>query len=106
MVPADDIPVLFEVSCFNNGIQIGGYPWHYIFTPNNKRHQGTHHICSLKDGSLVTDITVWLDLLFWGSQKSFQNFNCDISMLIEVGLFFWAESPSRCLWQPTAFACQ
>ncbi|XP_061091745.1 DDB1- and CUL4-associated factor 17 isoform X2 [Conger conger] len=50
---SDDIPVLFEVSCFNNGIQIGGYPWHYIFTPNNKRHQGTHHICSLQDGSLA-----------------------------------------------------
>ncbi|KAG7464008.1 hypothetical protein MATL_G00182730 [Megalops atlanticus] len=46
-------PVLFEVSCFNNGIQIGGHPWHYIFTPNNKKHQGTHHICSLWDGSLA-----------------------------------------------------
>ncbi|XP_035266907.1 DDB1- and CUL4-associated factor 17 isoform X1 [Anguilla anguilla] len=50
---SDDIPVLFEMSCFNNGIQIGGHPWHYIFTPNNKRHQGTHHICSLQDGSLA-----------------------------------------------------
>ncbi|KAJ8351990.1 hypothetical protein SKAU_G00234660 [Synaphobranchus kaupii] len=50
---SDDIPVLFEVSCFNNGIQIGGNPWHYIFTPNNKWHQGTHHVCSLQDGSLA-----------------------------------------------------
>ncbi|KAJ8255414.1 hypothetical protein GJAV_G00204610 [Gymnothorax javanicus] len=49
----DDLPVLFEVSCFSNGIQIGGHPWHYIFTPNDKRHQGTHHVCSLQDGSLA-----------------------------------------------------
>ncbi|KAJ8416852.1 hypothetical protein AAFF_G00327300 [Aldrovandia affinis] len=50
---SDCLPVLFEVSCFSNGIQIGGHPWHYIFTPNNKKHQGTHHICSLQDGSLA-----------------------------------------------------
>lgn len=42
-------PVLFEVLCFDNGIQIGGHPWHYIYTSR----QGTHHICSLKDKALV-----------------------------------------------------
>ncbi|KAG9329828.1 hypothetical protein JZ751_028937 [Albula glossodonta] len=45
--------VLFEVSSFNNGVQIGGHPWHFIFTPNNKKQQGTHHICSLQDGALA-----------------------------------------------------
>ncbi|XP_067115258.1 DDB1- and CUL4-associated factor 17 [Osmerus mordax] len=42
-------PVLFEVPCFDNGIQIGGHPWHYIYTSR----QGAHHICSLKDKALV-----------------------------------------------------
>ncbi|XP_035378828.1 DDB1- and CUL4-associated factor 17 isoform X1 [Electrophorus electricus] len=46
-------PVLFEVSYFDNGIQIGGHPWHYIHTPNHKRHRGTHHICSIRDGTLA-----------------------------------------------------
>ncbi|XP_034041894.1 DDB1- and CUL4-associated factor 17 isoform X1 [Thalassophryne amazonica] len=48
-------PVLFEVSCADNGVQIGGYPWHYIFTPPHKNHKGTHHICSLKDGITATN---------------------------------------------------
>uniref|UniRef100_A0A3Q4AER7 DDB1 and CUL4 associated factor 17 n=1 Tax=Mola mola TaxID=94237 RepID=A0A3Q4AER7_MOLML len=48
-------PVLFEVSCCNNSVQIGGYPWHYIYTPLHKNHKGTHHICSLKDSTLATN---------------------------------------------------
>lgn len=44
----EPIPVLFEVSCSNNGIQIG-YPWHFIHTPPHKKHHGTYHICALKD---------------------------------------------------------
>uniref|UniRef100_A0A4W4GKM9 DDB1- and CUL4-associated factor 17 n=1 Tax=Electrophorus electricus TaxID=8005 RepID=A0A4W4GKM9_ELEEL len=52
-------PVLFEVSYFDNGIQIGGHPWHYIHTPNHKRHRGTHHICSIRDGTLLySQVTV------------------------------------------------
>uniref|UniRef100_A0A8C1TAK3 Ddb1 and cul4 associated factor 17 n=1 Tax=Cyprinus carpio TaxID=7962 RepID=A0A8C1TAK3_CYPCA len=46
-------PVLFEMSYFENGVQIGGHPWHYIYTPNHKRHRGTHHICSITDGALA-----------------------------------------------------
>ncbi|XP_057708323.1 DDB1- and CUL4-associated factor 17 [Corythoichthys intestinalis] len=46
-------PVLFEVSCSNNGVQIGGFPWHYISTPLQKCHQGTHHISSLKDKTMA-----------------------------------------------------
>ncbi|KAL0963832.1 hypothetical protein UPYG_G00314190 [Umbra pygmaea] len=46
-------PVLFEVSCFDNAVQIGGHPWHYIFTPPHKKHQGSFHICSLKDKTLA-----------------------------------------------------
>ncbi|XP_068186170.1 DDB1- and CUL4-associated factor 17 isoform X2 [Antennarius striatus] len=51
-----DCPVvLFEVSCSNNSIRIGGYPWHYIYTPPHKNHKGTHHICSLKDSTTATN---------------------------------------------------
>ncbi|KAF5905859.1 DDB1- and CUL4-associated factor 17, partial [Clarias magur] len=46
-------PALFEMSYLDNGIQIGGHPWHYIYTPNHKRHRGTHHICSISDGALA-----------------------------------------------------
>uniref|UniRef100_A0A8B9RNQ8 DDB1 and CUL4 associated factor 17 n=1 Tax=Astyanax mexicanus TaxID=7994 RepID=A0A8B9RNQ8_ASTMX len=46
-------PVLFEMSYLDNGIQIGGHPWHYIYTPNHKKHKGTHHICSIRDGTLA-----------------------------------------------------
>ncbi|XP_061736031.1 DDB1- and CUL4-associated factor 17 isoform X2 [Nerophis ophidion] len=47
-------PVLFEVPCSNTGLQIGGFPWHYIHTPPQKRHHGTHHICSLRDRTMPT----------------------------------------------------
>ncbi|XP_077072828.1 DDB1- and CUL4-associated factor 17 isoform X2 [Siphateles boraxobius] len=46
-------PVLFEMSYLEDGVQIGGHPWHYIYTPNHKRHRGTHHICSITDGELA-----------------------------------------------------
>ncbi|XP_057192911.1 DDB1- and CUL4-associated factor 17 [Triplophysa rosa] len=46
-------PVLFEMSYLESGVQIGGHPWHYIYTPNHKRHTGTHHICSITDGTLA-----------------------------------------------------
>ncbi|XP_056914754.1 DDB1- and CUL4-associated factor 17 [Takifugu flavidus] len=46
-------PLLFEVLCSNNSVQIGGYPWHFIYTPPQKNHRGTHHVCSLKDCSLA-----------------------------------------------------
>ncbi|CAL9690257.1 unnamed protein product [Knipowitschia caucasica] len=50
----DSLPVLFEVSCSDSGIQIG-HPWHFIHTPPHKKHSGTHHICSLKDSNLATN---------------------------------------------------
>lgn len=46
-------PVLFEVLCSNNSVQIGGYPWHFIYTPPQKNQKETHHVCSLKDCTLV-----------------------------------------------------
>ncbi len=54
-------PVLFEMSYFENGVQIGGNPWHYIYTPNHKRHIGTHHICSFTDGALVNTLRYSLE---------------------------------------------
>ncbi|XP_009553960.2 DDB1- and CUL4-associated factor 17 [Cuculus canorus] len=49
----DTPPLLFEASTLENAFQIGGYPWHYIITPNKKKHKGVFHICSLKDNALA-----------------------------------------------------
>ncbi|XP_038607284.1 DDB1- and CUL4-associated factor 17 isoform X1 [Tachyglossus aculeatus] len=49
----DTPSLLFEVSSLENAFQIGGYPWHYIITPNKKKQKGVFHICSLKDHSLA-----------------------------------------------------
>ncbi|MBN3326440.1 DCA17 factor, partial [Atractosteus spatula] len=49
----DSPTLMFEVSCLESGFQIGGHPWHYIYTPRSKKHKGTYHICSLKDGQLA-----------------------------------------------------
>lgn len=57
---AEAPPVLFEVT-YHEGIQIGGNPFHFIYTPSHKKHRGTHHICSLKDSTLVWTIDhCWL----------------------------------------------
>ncbi|CAJ1079373.1 DDB1- and CUL4-associated factor 17 [Xyrichtys novacula] len=75
----DTPQVLFEVSCSSNGIQIGGYPWHYIYTPPHKNHKGTHHICSLKDGTMATN--------------GIQNMNC--CSLESDGIFFHPDDSGR-----------
>ncbi|XP_056390351.1 DDB1- and CUL4-associated factor 17 isoform X2 [Hyla sarda] len=46
-------PILFEVPCLENAFQVGGYPWHYIVTPNKKKEKGTYHILSMDDHSLA-----------------------------------------------------
>ncbi|XP_041117821.1 DDB1- and CUL4-associated factor 17 isoform X2 [Polyodon spathula] len=46
-------PLLFEVSCLENAFQIGGFPYHYIITPNQRRQKGSYHVCSLKDNTLA-----------------------------------------------------
>lgn len=48
-------PVLFKVSSAENSVQIGGNPWHYIYTPPRKKDEGTYHICSLEDGTMATN---------------------------------------------------
>ncbi|XP_041857816.1 DDB1- and CUL4-associated factor 17 [Melanotaenia boesemani] len=75
----DCLPVLFEVSCSNNGVQIGGYPWHYIYTPPHKHDRGTHHICSLKDSTMATN--------------GIQNMNC--CSLESDGIFFHPDDSGR-----------
>ncbi|XP_078117990.1 DDB1- and CUL4-associated factor 17 isoform X2 [Sander vitreus] len=72
-------PVLFEVSCTDNSVQIGGYPWHYIYTPPHKNHKGTHHICSLKDSTMATN--------------GIQNMNC--YSLESDGIFFHPDDSGR-----------
>ncbi|XP_072197813.1 DDB1- and CUL4-associated factor 17 isoform X2 [Excalfactoria chinensis] len=49
----DTPPLLFEASSLENAFQIGGFPWHYIITPNKKKHRGVFYICSLKDNALA-----------------------------------------------------
>ncbi|XP_028991618.1 DDB1- and CUL4-associated factor 17 [Betta splendens] len=48
-------PVLFELSCLDSGLQIGGNPWHYIYTPPHKRHNGTYYICSLNGNTMAVN---------------------------------------------------
>uniref|UniRef100_A0A665W312 DDB1 and CUL4 associated factor 17 n=1 Tax=Echeneis naucrates TaxID=173247 RepID=A0A665W312_ECHNA len=72
-------PVLFEVSCSSNGVQIGGYPWHYIYTPPHRDHKGTHHICSLKDKTMAIN--------------GVQNMNC--CSLESDGIFFHPDDSGR-----------
>ncbi|XP_034991317.2 DDB1- and CUL4-associated factor 17 isoform X2 [Zootoca vivipara] len=49
----DTPDLLFEVSSLENTFEIGGYPWHYIITPNKKKQKGIFHVCSLKDHTLA-----------------------------------------------------
>ncbi|XP_053121654.1 DDB1- and CUL4-associated factor 17 isoform X2 [Hemicordylus capensis] len=49
----DTPDLLFEVSSLENTFQIGGYPWHYIITPNKKSQKGIFHVCSLKGHTLA-----------------------------------------------------
>ncbi|XP_029315370.1 DDB1- and CUL4-associated factor 17 [Cottoperca gobio] len=72
-------PVLFEVSCDFNSVQIGGYPWHYIYTPPHKNQKGTHHICSLKESILATN--------------GIQNMDC--CSLESDGMFFHPDDSGR-----------
>uniref|UniRef100_A0A8C5RDX1 DDB1 and CUL4 associated factor 17 n=1 Tax=Leptobrachium leishanense TaxID=445787 RepID=A0A8C5RDX1_9ANUR len=46
-------PLLFEVPCQENAFQVGGYPWHYIITPNKKKYKGIFHIRSMDDHRLA-----------------------------------------------------
>ncbi|KAL7991641.1 hypothetical protein Chor_015897 [Crotalus horridus] len=39
----DTPDLLFEVSSLESAFQIGGYPWHYIITPNKKSQEGIFH---------------------------------------------------------------
>ncbi|XP_075465198.1 DDB1- and CUL4-associated factor 17 isoform X2 [Ascaphus truei] len=45
--------LLFEVPCLDNSFEVGGYPWHYIITPNKKNKRGAYHIRSMDDHSLA-----------------------------------------------------
>lgn len=45
--------LLFEVASLENTFQVGGFPWHYIVTPNKKSQRGIFHVCSLKDHTLA-----------------------------------------------------
>ncbi|KAM4024850.1 DDB1- and CUL4-associated factor 17 isoform 2-T2 [Anomaloglossus baeobatrachus] len=76
-------PVLFEVACFENVLQVGGYPWHYIYTPN-KKEKGTHHICSMDDHSLARNGI--REMKFCSIEPDWIHFHPDFSeRIIHVG---------------------
>ncbi|XP_028249136.1 DDB1- and CUL4-associated factor 17 [Parambassis ranga] len=77
-------PVLFEVSCSNSGVQIGGHPWHYIYTPPKLKHKGVHHICSLQDGTMATNGIQNMDCWSIESDKIFFHPD-DSGRIIHVG---------------------
>nr|XP_022341112.1 DDB1- and CUL4-associated factor 17-like isoform X1 [Crassostrea virginica] len=51
IVIKEEPPVLLQVRCYQNSLEVGGCPWHYIFTPQKMR--GTFHVKSLSNGQLV-----------------------------------------------------
>lgn len=76
-------PVLFEVT-YHEGIQIGGNPFHFIYTPSHKKHRGTHHICSLKDSTLA--INGIQDMNCCSLESDWIHFHPDLSgRIIHVG---------------------
>lgn len=44
-------PVLFEVRCADQNVQVGGFPWHYIYTPRGTL--GMFEVTSLRDHKQV-----------------------------------------------------
>ncbi|TRY90442.1 hypothetical protein DNTS_011807 [Danionella cerebrum] len=78
-------PVLFHMHYFESGVQIGGHPWHYIYTP--KQHRGSHHICSITDGALV--ITHFSET----ARNGVQEMKCD--SLEEDWIFFHPDDSGR-----------
>ncbi|XP_075687236.1 DDB1- and CUL4-associated factor 17 isoform X2 [Rhinoderma darwinii] len=77
-------PILFEVPCFENAFQVGGYPWHYIITPNKKKEKGTYHICSMDDHNLAKNGI--RDMKYCSLEPDWIHFHPDASeRIIHVG---------------------
>ncbi|XP_073401963.1 DDB1- and CUL4-associated factor 17 isoform X3 [Dendrobates tinctorius] len=77
-------PVLFEVHCLENVLQVGGFPWHYIYTPHKKKDKGTHHICSMDDHCLAKNGI--RDMKFCSIEPDWIHFHPDSSeRIIHVG---------------------
>ncbi|XP_072274426.1 DDB1- and CUL4-associated factor 17 [Pyxicephalus adspersus] len=77
-------PILFEVPCLENAFQVGGYPWHYIITPNKKTEKGTYHIRSLDDHSLAKNGI--RDMKYCSLEPDWIHFHPDASeRIIHVG---------------------
>ncbi|KAG8559661.1 hypothetical protein GDO81_017404 [Engystomops pustulosus] len=77
-------PILFEVPCLENAFQVGGYPWHYIVTPNRKKEKGTYHICSIDDHSLAKNGI--RDMKYCSLEPDWIHFHPDASeRIIHVG---------------------
>ncbi|XP_068101634.1 DDB1- and CUL4-associated factor 17 isoform X2 [Hyperolius riggenbachi] len=76
--------VLFEVPCLENAFQVGGYPWHYIITPNKKKDKGTYHIRALADHTLAKNGV--LDMKYYSLEPDWIHFHPDASeRIIHVG---------------------
>lgn len=51
----EEPPVLFQIRCYQNSLEVGGCPWHFIYTPPNKR--GSFQVKSLSSEQLVSLMT-------------------------------------------------
>ncbi|XP_062606051.1 DDB1- and CUL4-associated factor 17-like, partial [Saccostrea cucullata] len=47
----EEPPVLFQVRCHQNNLEVGGCPWHYMYTPPRK--EGSFHVKTLVSGQLA-----------------------------------------------------
>ncbi|KAK3104864.1 hypothetical protein FSP39_011934 [Pinctada imbricata] len=57
----DQPPVLFEVKCDQHSVEVGGFPWHYLCSPQGK--QGTFHVRSLTNNVLAEHGNLRMDTL-------------------------------------------
>ncbi|CAI9560501.1 unnamed protein product [Staurois parvus] len=77
-------PVLFEVPCLENAFQVGGYPLHYIITPNKKTQKGIYHIRSMDDHNLAKNGI--RELKYCSLEPGWINFHPDTSeRIIQFG---------------------
>lgn len=56
IVIKEEPPVLFQIRCYQNSLEVGGCPWHFIYTPPNKR--GSFQVKSLSSEQLVKNGTL------------------------------------------------
>ncbi|XP_069114234.1 DDB1- and CUL4-associated factor 17-like isoform X2 [Argopecten irradians] len=60
-------PVLFELRCTEHIVDIGGFPWHYLFSPPKK---SCYHVCNLANGQLAKNGILSMDVTNLDTDKA------------------------------------